>query len=457
MALNNIFSGRFRPKPLPGTALYSTTTNKSGPVLKYHDQSGNLFTEQIFTTPSAALSLFDKPNYTERQALFPKYRRTNPQKQEQTLFNLSRMVVLQHVESLTPDVLIHLPWHYGKIIWDDVVHATADSYTIFRNFCEVYGHEPDFHPGNRELCNPSTKIPTSRHLKIPMSESTPWIPHYIPYLASDSAAWLVNLTIKGGFDVWELTELNGLRNLVCLTLEFPPTNSGCNSLGRVFKNWVTNKSSFESLRVLRLANIWDTVVASEAKILANLDGLPGLQVIELRVVDRYMGAPIYRCEYLRRRDLGIGRNSGWESFCGDSACPDCLAILRQDSELAGVALANVPWAGSEAFKRMHKVAEWVIMKERMADGKKRVMLDVSPNPNPDKVNGWFYFYRKEVGPRRIEEVSEAKSEKKRPLSEVENGNEENPNVPFKRKNANKAYKAKASKRRDIGSLLSSFN
>ncbi|KAK6363068.1 hypothetical protein TWF730_000515 [Orbilia blumenaviensis] len=453
----NIFSGRFRPKPLPGTALYSTTTSQSGPVLRYHDQSGNLFTEETFTTPSAALSVFDKPDFAERQVLFPKYRRTNPRKQENTLFNLCRIVLLQHVESLTPDVLIDLPWHYGKIIWDDVVHATADSYAIFRNFCEVYGHEPDFHPGNRELCDPSSKIPISRQLKIPMSDSTPWIPHYIPYLTSDTSAWLVNLTIRGGFDLWELTELTGLRNLVCLTLEFPPGDSGHNTLGRVFKNWVTNKANLQNLRVLRLANIRDTAVTSDAKVLANLDGLSGLRVIELKIVNRYMGAPLYRCEYLKSRDLGIGRKTGWAVFCGDSACPGCLTALQEDAELAEVALANVPWADTDIFKRMHKVAEWVIMKERMSGGKKKVILDVSPNPNCTKSHGWIYFYRKERGSHRIEEVSEPKRDKKRPLSEIDNGDRENLNAPSKRKTLGKAYKTKASKRRDIASLLSSFS
>ncbi|KAF3099897.1 hypothetical protein TWF102_005326 [Orbilia oligospora] len=453
----NIFSGRFRPKPLPGTALYSATTNKSGPILKYDDQSGNLFAEETFTTPSAALSIFDKPTFSERRALFLKYRRTNPEKQEGALFNLCRMSLLQHVESLTPDVLIDLPWHYGKIIWDDIIHATADSYTIFRNFCEVYGHEPDFHPGNRELCNTSTKIPASRHLRIAMSESTPWIPHYIPYLASPSAAWLVNLTIKGGFDFWELTELNGLRNLVCLTLEFPPANSGYNALGRVFKNWVTNKANFNNLRVLRLMNILDTVVSGEAKILANLNGLSGLKVVELRIVDRYIRVPIYRCEYLKKKDFGIGQKTGWAAFCGDTACPECLAALRQNADLANVALSKVPWAGSDAFKRMHKVAEWIIMKERMAEGKRRVMLDVSPSLNVEKVSGWVYFYREETGPRPIEAVSEPSGGKKRPLSEINTQGEEKLSAPPKRQSLNKTYKGKASKRRDIGSLLSSFN
>ncbi|KAK6357287.1 hypothetical protein TWF718_001604 [Orbilia javanica] len=453
----NIFGGRFRPKPLPGTALYSTTTNKSGPVLKYDDQSGNLFTEETFTTPTAALSVFDKPTFAERKDLFLKYRRTNPEKQEKTLFNLCRMSLLQHVESLTPDVLIDLPWHYGKIIWDDVVRANADSYAIFRNFCEVYGHEPDFHPGNRELCDPSTKIPVSRHLKIPMSESKPWIPHYIPYLASPSTAWLVNLTIKGGFDVWELTELNGLRNLVCLTLEFPPVNNSYNALGRVFKNWVTNKAKFENLRVLRLMNILDSVVSGDAKILSNLDGLSGLKVIELRVVDRYIRVPIYRCEYLRNKDFGIGQKTGWVAFCGDSACPGCLVALQQTRDLADIALAKIPWADSDAFKRMHKVAEWIIMKERMAEGKRRVILDVSPNPAAEKVHGWVYFYRKGIEPCPVETVPESKGDKKRLLPEADTQDKDETAVPSKRQSLNKAYKAKASKRRDIGSLLSSFN
>ncbi|KAK6509299.1 hypothetical protein TWF481_004057 [Arthrobotrys musiformis] len=453
----NIFSGRFRPKPLPGTALYSAMTNKSGPALLYHDQSGNLFTEETFTTASAALSLFDKPDFAERQSLFLKYRRTNPHKQEKTLFNLCRMVLLQHIESLTPDVLIDLPWHYGKIIWDDVVHATADSYTIFRNFCEVYGHEPDFHPGNRELCDPSTVVPTSRHLKIPMSQSKPWIPHYIPYLASPSAAWLVNLTIKGGFDIWELTELNGLRNLVSLTLEFPSASNSSNTLSRVFKSWVTNKASFENLRVLRLANIWDTVVSGDAKVLANLEGLSALRVIELRIVDRYIRVPIFRCEYLAKKDFGIGQKTGWTVFCGDTACPGCLTTLRQSPELADSALVNVSWAGSYVYKRMHKVAERIILKETIASGKKSVILNVSPTPDAEKLNGWVYFHRKEPGSHRIDAVPEPKGEKKRPLSEVDPQDEENLSTPSKRKSVNKAYKAKASKRRDIGSLLSSFN
>lgn len=234
-------------------------------------------------------------------------------------------------------------------------------------------------------------------------------------------------------------------------------NNNYSALGRVFKNWVTNKANFENLRVLRLANILDTVVSGEAKILANLDGLSGLKVIELRVVDRYIRVPIYRCEYLKKKDFGIGQETGWAAFCGDSACPECLTALRKNAELAHIAVAKVPWAGSDAFKRMHKVAERVLTKEKMADSKRRVMLDVSPNPNPEKTNGWVYLYRQETGPRRIEAVSEPKGEKKRPLSKVDTQGEENITVASKRQGLNKAYKAKASKRRDIGALLSSFN
>ncbi|KAF3926449.1 hypothetical protein AA313_de0206622 [Arthrobotrys entomopaga] len=245
------FTSRFRPKPLPGTALYSSTTNRSGPVLKYDDQSGNLFTEETFRTPSKCLSLLDRPTFAEREILFLKYPRTNPRKQDPTLFNLCRLVVLQHIESLTPDVLAYLPWHYGKILWEDLIHATADSFTVFKNFCEVYGTEPDFNPGNRELLTISHNIPQSRHLKLPMSERQPWTPLYIPYFSSKSTAWLVNLSLTGKLDIWELTELTALRNLVSLSISFPFSTSGYPSLGRVFKNWVTNKQSFENLRVIR--------------------------------------------------------------------------------------------------------------------------------------------------------------------------------------------------------------
>ncbi|KAF3934263.1 hypothetical protein ABW19_dt0200972 [Dactylella cylindrospora] len=449
---SNIFSGHFRPKPLPGTALYSSTTNRSGPVLKYDDQSGNLFTEEVFQSSVALLEFLDQPNYQERRLLFKRYPRTNFKKKENTLFNLSRKVVFDHVDSLTPDVLAGLDWFYGQRIWEDLIDCKADSFNIFKNFCEAYGNEPDFNPGNRELCRIDSAIPESRQLKLPMSEGMPWTPLYIPYLDSKSGTFLVNLTIGGRFDILELTELHGMSNLVSLALHFP-SEANQRSITTVFKSWVTNKSSFQKLRVIRLEGLCEAGLTNGSGTLGVLSGLPSLKLIELRMIPRVRGySTLQACALLKYGNYGLSAKEGWNFFCdGDPMCPFCSDSLQLDKDLMEAVLRNNE-PGLKPHVRMYQAAAWLVGKEKNSDGKRRVIVEVKPTAGPSK--GWnetVYFYRVDSTIPPLDGTHDT-TERKRKLSEDEvmEGNE-----PPKRREK-KAYKAKTNKKQNIVVLLNSF-
>ncbi|KAJ6264664.1 hypothetical protein Dda_0813 [Drechslerella dactyloides] len=455
---SSLFTGRFRPKPLPGTALYSTTTNRSGPVLKYDDQSGALYTEALYKSPSAALSLLDQPGPVAREALLRRYRRTNPERQDKTLFNHCRQIVLQHAESLTPDVLIYLPWRYGKILWEDLIHCTADSFAIFRNFCEVYGHEPDFHPGQTGLCSVGSWALESRRLKLPMSESIPWTPIYIPSLTTPSMAWIVNLVITGQFDVWELKELNGLTNLVSLSLSFSTNQARSRPLGRVFRSWVTNKDRLDNLRVLSFVNLPEVTFTDESKVLTILDGLPKLKLIELLASGRRNKDPKNRCELLYKDSFGIEHCDTWQAFCGSSKCRSCRKNAADDDILAQISKPIPHRDGQEGGHRvaikMRQVVDFLIEKEKMVDGKRRVIVDVAKDSSKQKIHRRISFFRRNIPSSQTpsDNMQQKVEKKKRRLSDSE---ADEGVVPPKRK-PDRAYKVKASKRQDIGSLLDSF-
>ncbi|EWC45566.1 hypothetical protein DRE_05424 [Drechslerella stenobrocha 248] len=451
-----LFSGRFRPKHLPGMASYSTTMNRSGPVLKYDDQSGNLFTEETFGNPSTAMSFLEHPTPAERITLMARYRRTNPKKQEKTLFNLCRQVVLRHAESLTPDVLAGLPWFYGKIIWEDLVHCTADSFTIFKNFCEEYGREPDFNPGNIELCATPTLMPKLRRLRLSRTLLTPL---HVNQLASPSTAWLVTLTMSITFDVWDLVELNNLQNLASLTLHFPRTKSGYKSLGRVFKNWVTNKSNFDNLRVLRLADLRDETSMDNTSILTTLNGLSKLRLIELQTSDFFNPAE-YTCMSSRNalaRSIGtrIG-GDGWHAFC-TTMCSACFKNINEDQELYELRqhdqLQHFDARASWPPVNIDKLADWLVQKESLTGDKKKVLVDVTPDSPLQTMHTWIYIYRRALMQPLPKDAADRKMGTKRRLSSTDMGG--SPDNQPKRK-ALKSYKAKANKKQDIASLLASF-
>ncbi|KAF3907080.1 hypothetical protein ABW21_db0201402 [Orbilia brochopaga] len=457
------FGSRFHPKPLPGTALYSTTTNRSGPVLRYDDQSGALYTEGIYRSSSAALKVLDDPGPHVRERLLRSYRRTDPDRQEKqnkSLFTLCREVVLQHAESLTPDVLTYLPWHYGKILWGDLVHSTADSFTIFKNFCEVYGREPDFDPGYTGLCKLSSSAPKSRLVPLPMSDTSSWSPAFISPLASTSMAWIINLTLSGPLDVWELAELSGLSNLVSLTIKFSASQPGSRSLGRVFKNWVANKNKLDNLRVLGLVDLPDLAFTNDAKILTILDGLPKLKLIELLAsTPQSEYRPTIFCGLPGMRNFGIDKcGGGWQAFCGLSKC-DCRADIKDNDILASASQTARDRDGkdgsAQAYIKMQKVVDFLVEKEKVVDGKRRVLIDVfalAPGKKPIFNRRVSFFRMNTATPQDPPNSGQPKIGKKRRLSETEADEGATQTGPTSKK----AYKVKARKKQDIGSLLDSF-